>query len=76
MSIGKNRAKTGTKIVPSPKPEKRVSPEPKSATKQIIIYSVIVLLDGNFLCITGNYQIRIFGIHSMICFLSFYFLYY
>ena len=40
ISTGKNKAKTGTKIVPSPKPEKSVSPEPSKAAKQIIKYSI------------------------------------
>jgi hypothetical protein len=39
-SIGKNKANTGTKIVPRPKPEKRVKADPRSATVQIIKYSI------------------------------------
>jgi hypothetical protein len=38
--MGKNREKTGSKIVPRPNPEKKVRIEAKKATKQIIIYSI------------------------------------
>jgi hypothetical protein len=36
ISMGKNIANTGTSNVPNPNPENKVSPEPKSATKQMI----------------------------------------
>ena len=35
-SIGKNKAKTGIKIVPKPNPEKKVKMEVKNATRQIM----------------------------------------
>lgn len=35
-SIGKNNAKTGIKIVPKPKPEKKVKIDVRNATRQII----------------------------------------
>ncbi len=34
-SKGKNKAKTGRRIVPKPKPEKKVAKEPTSATMAI-----------------------------------------
>ena len=40
ISIGKNIAKTGTKIVPSPKPEKNVKTAVKNAAKQIMMISI------------------------------------
>lgn len=43
ISIGKNNANTGTNIVPKPKPENRVSPEPINAAKQMMMYSIIPL---------------------------------
>ena len=39
-SIGKNKAKTGIKIVPSPNPEKKVKIEVRNATRQMIKYSI------------------------------------
>lgn len=35
ISIGKNSAKTGTRIVPKPKPEKKVSNDANKETRQI-----------------------------------------
>ena len=35
ISNGKNRAKTGNKIVPKPNPEKKVSAEPSNAAEQM-----------------------------------------
>lgn len=43
ISIGKKIAKTGVKIVPSPKPEKKVSIAVKNAARQIIIISILML---------------------------------
>lgn len=40
-SIGKNNANTGTRIVPSPNPEKKVSPDAKIAVMQMTMYSTI-----------------------------------
>ena len=40
-STGKKNAKAGSKIVPSPNPEKKVRHEAKSATIAIIKYSKI-----------------------------------
>ena len=39
-STGKNKANTGNRIVPKPKPEKKVKIEARKATKQIMIYSM------------------------------------
>ena len=39
-SIGKKKAKTGNRIVPKPKPEKKVRTEAKKATMQIMTYSI------------------------------------
>ena len=36
-SMGKNKANTGTNMVPNPKPEKRVKPDPNKATMHIMI---------------------------------------
>jgi hypothetical protein len=41
ISTGKNRAKTGIKIVPNPNPEKKVRIEVKKAAVAIIIISGI-----------------------------------
>lgn len=43
-SIGKNNPKTGSNKVPKPKPEKSVNPDPRNATKQMIMYSMFVNL--------------------------------
>ena len=40
ISRGKKRAKTGIRIVPKPKPEKKVSSDAKNAAKQIITISI------------------------------------
>jgi len=40
ISTGKKKAKTGVRIVPSPKPEKNVSIAVTNATKQMIIISM------------------------------------
>jgi hypothetical protein len=40
VGSGKNRAKGGSKITPSPNPEKRVIAEAKKATGQTITYSM------------------------------------
>ena len=45
-STGKNRANAGSRIVPNPKPEKKVRMEAKNATKQIIRYSNRSLFSG------------------------------
>jgi hypothetical protein len=39
-SIGKNRTKTGVKMVPSPKPEKNVSTAVKNAARLMIMISI------------------------------------
>ena len=39
-STGKNRAKTGIKIVPNPNPEKKISREVAKAAKAIITISI------------------------------------
>jgi ribosome-binding factor A len=44
MSIGKKTAKTGIRIVPRPKPEKKVSIAVKKAARQIIKISILMLL--------------------------------
>ena len=40
ISIGKNNASTGSKMVPNPNPEKKVTMEAKNATIQIMMYSM------------------------------------
>ena len=45
-SIGKNKAKTGIKIVPSPNPEKKVKIDVRNATRQMIKYSMAQILCG------------------------------
>jgi len=40
ISIGKNIAKTGAKMVPNPKPEKNVKTAVKNAAKHIITISI------------------------------------
>lgn len=47
VSIEKNRAKTGRRIVPRPKPEKKVSKEAPNAAKETIKYSIIDFLSEN-----------------------------
>jgi hypothetical protein len=36
ISTGKNNAKTGRSIVPSPKPENKVNPDPNKETMQMM----------------------------------------
>jgi hypothetical protein len=43
-SSGKKMANMGTRIVPSPKPEKNVRPEPINEKKQIVIYSTTITI--------------------------------
>jgi hypothetical protein len=43
-SMGKNNPNTGSNKVPKPKPEKSVNPDPRNATKQIMMYSMVVNL--------------------------------
>ena len=43
-SIGKKIPNTGKSKVPKPKPEKSVNPDPRNATKQMIMYSMVVNL--------------------------------
>jgi hypothetical protein len=40
ISIGKNTAKTGIRIVPSPNPEKNVKMAVRNATREITINSI------------------------------------
>ena len=44
VSNGKNMANTGNKMVPKPKPEKNVSPEPIKLVKHIKRYGNIINL--------------------------------
>lgn len=39
-SMGKNNPNTGNNKVPSPNPENNVNPEPRNATKQMMMYSI------------------------------------
>jgi hypothetical protein len=44
ISIGKNRIKTGVRMVPTPNPEKKVRMAVKSETAPIMKYSIILSL--------------------------------
>lgn len=43
-SRGKKIANMGTKIVPRPNPEKNVSPEPSNEKKQMVMYSITIVI--------------------------------
>lgn len=60
ISIGKNMAKTGVKMVPSPNPEKNVKMAVKNAAKQMIIISIYFFLyTYNKLSIIFKYQLNV-----------------